>query len=98
MVPPAIGIGLANFLSRKSRAAVSTHEQHFFGEDKEWLMIHSKAILQNSYFDYFIYGHRHVPGIHPLPGGSQYVNLGDWIMHFTYAEYDGSTLNIKTWQ
>jgi len=98
MLPPVIGIGLANFFSRKSRQAVADHEKHFWGEDKEWLMIHSREVLQKTYFDYFIYGHRHVPGIHPLPSNSQYVNLGDWVLHFTYAVFDGEKMELKKFE
>ncbi len=95
MLPPVIGMGLANYFSRKSREAVGVSEQHFLGEDKEWLMIHSRDVLTKEHFDYFIYGHRHVPGLHALTAKSNYVNLGDWITHFTYAEFDGESLALK---
>jgi UDP-2,3-diacylglucosamine hydrolase len=98
MLPPVIGIGLANFLSQKSRETVSEHEKTFLGPDKEWLMIYSREVLQKEHYDYFVYGHRHVPGIHPLPDNSRYVNLGDWITHFTYAAWDGDTLNLKSFK
>ncbi len=98
MLPPAIGIGLANFFSRKSREAVGEHEKKFHGPDKEWLMVHSRSILQSGSFDYFVYGHRHVPGIHPLPHNSYYVNLGDWVTHFTYAVWDGENMLLKTFE
>jgi UDP-2,3-diacylglucosamine hydrolase len=98
LLPPAIGIGLANFFSRKSRESVEEHEAHFWGEDKEWLMIHSKEVLQRQHYDYFIYGHRHVPGMHPLPGQSTYVNLGDWVKHFSYAVFDGQKLTLENFK
>ena len=28
---------------------------------------------------------------------SKYVNLGDWISHFSYAEFDGDELTLKTY-
>lgn len=95
ILPPAIGMGLAHFFSRKSREAVAEHENTFWGPDKEWLMIHSREVLQKSHYDYFIYGHRHVPGIHPLSENSRYVNLGDWVRHFSYAVFDGNDLELK---
>jgi len=98
MLPPVIGIGLANFFSRKSREAVAEHEKKFLGPDKEWLMVHSRSILQSDSFDYFVYGHRHVPGIHPLPQNSYYVNLGDWVTHFTYAVWDGENMLLKSFE
>jgi len=95
ILPPAIGMGLADFFSRKSRESLDDHEKEFWGEDKEWLMIHSREVLQKEHFDYFIYGHRHVPGIHPLPNESSYINLGDWITHFSYAVWDGKKMDLK---
>ena len=98
MLPPVIGMGLANFFSRKSREAVADHEKEFWGPDKEWLMIHSREVLQQQHADYFVYGHRHVPGIHALPNNSWYVNLGDWIIHFTYAVFDGEQMQLHKYE
>lgn len=97
MLPPSIGIGLANFLSRKSRESVADHEKKFMGADAEWLMIYSREVLEKEHFDYFIYGHRHVPGVYALNEKSDYVNLGDWVTHFTYAVWDGTALQLKKW-
>ena len=98
MLPPVVGMGLANYFSRKSREAVGANEATFWGEDNEWLMIHSREVLNQQHYDYFVYGHRHVPGIHPLPGGSTYVNLGDWITHFTYARFNGAQLTLEKFE
>lgn len=95
LLPASIGMGLANYFSRKSREAIDEHETHFWGADKEWLMIHSRQVLEKQVFNYFIYGHRHVPGVHPLPQQATYINLGDWITHFTYAEWDGVNMQLK---
>jgi UDP-2,3-diacylglucosamine hydrolase len=95
MLPPVIGIGLANFFSRKSREAVEEHEQVYLGADKEWLMIYSREILQHVKYDYFIFGHRHVPIMEKLTDESTYINLGDWVRHFTYAVFDGNSLLLE---
>ena len=92
---PAIGIGLANFFSRKSRKKTGTSDEIFLGEDKEWLVIHSRQVLAQENFDYFIYGHRHLPLDITLTAKSRYINLGDWIKYFTYAEFDGQTIELK---
>ncbi|TAD83162.1 MAG: UDP-2,3-diacylglucosamine diphosphatase, partial [Bacteroidetes bacterium] len=97
VLPPAAGLGLANFFSKKSREAVGKNEFNFLGPDREWLMIHSNKVLETQFFDYFVYGHRHIPGVHGLPGGSTYVNLGDWIRHFSYASFDGDALVFEYW-
>ena len=49
VLPPAVGIGLANYSSRKSRAATGQSEEQFLGEDKEWLLIYCREILSHSH-------------------------------------------------
>ena len=61
ILPPAVGVGLAGWLSRRSRAVTGQIDERFLGEEKEWLIIYSKEVLQKEYFDYFIFGHRHLP-------------------------------------
>lgn len=95
---PSIGMGIANYFSRKSREKTGTADEHFLGEDKEWLFIFCKEKLKETYFDYFIFGHRHYPLIHALNDKSTYVNLGDWIKNFTYAVFDGKSLELKKWE
>lgn len=92
---PRIGIGLANYFSRKSRAKTGNSDAVWRGDDKEWLVIYSREILQKEHFDYLLFGHRHFPTIVPLSEGAQYVNLGDWINYFTYAVFDGDRLYLK---
>ena len=52
-------------------------------------------ILQKRKIDYFIYGHIHDPKNIELNNNSRYVNLGDCVQHFSYAELDGETLLLK---
>ncbi|MBD3635858.1 MAG: UDP-2,3-diacylglucosamine diphosphatase [Crocinitomicaceae bacterium] len=94
---PNFGIGLANFFSRKSRAATAEKDDTFYGE-KEMLIQYSKSILEKEHFDYFIFGHRHLPMEIDLPNNAKYMNLGDWINHFTYAVFDGEKLELKTFE
>ena len=95
ILPPNIGMGLANFMSLRSRAQTGATEEAFLGEDKEWLIIHCKELLQKKFFDFFVFGHRHLPIDHRLTTESRYINLGDWIRYFTYAEFDGEELQLK---
>jgi UDP-2,3-diacylglucosamine hydrolase len=67
----------------------------FFGIDKEWLILYSREILKKEFFDYFVYGHRHIPGIHQITENTKYVNLGDWLRNFTYGVFDGETFEVK---
>jgi len=95
---PTWGIGLANYLSRKSREKTGNRDEHFLGEHKEWLIVYAKEILEKEHFDYFIFGHRHYPVDCKLNDKSRYINLGDWIRNFTYAIFDGTNVELKKWE
>lgn len=95
---PRMGMGIASYFSNKSRAKTGAADEVFLGEDKEWLIIYSKEVLAEEHFDYFIYGHRHLPLDLKLNNNSRYINLGDWIRNFTYAEFDGNDLQLKKWE
>ena len=97
ILPPAVGVGLANYLSRRSRAMTGEVDDRFLGEDNEWLIIYSRDVLQKEYFDYLIFGHRHFPIDYSFPNGSRYINLGDWIRYCTYAVFDENGLVLKSW-
>jgi len=94
---PSLGIGLANYFSRKSREKTGNSDEVFLGEEKEWLVIFSRGMLKKEHVDYFIFGHRHLPINITLQPDSHYINLGDWINNFTYAEFDGIETRLKTY-
>lgn len=95
---PTWGMGLANYFSRKSREKTGNADADFLGADKEWLIIFCKETLQKEQYDYFIFGHRHYPIDFVLGEKSRYINLGDWINNFTYAEMDEQNLELKKWE
>lgn len=92
---PSWGIGMANFFSQASRKKTGNNDKIFLGEENEWLIIFSRQVLAKEHFDYFIFGHRHLPMDIKLTDSSHYINLGDWINSFTYAEFDGSKTQLK---
>jgi len=94
IVPPRIGLGIGNAWSSKSRSS-SGGPEVFQGEEKEWLAIYSKEILKKSHYDYFIYGHRHLPLDLQLNEKSRYVNLGEWLSYNSYAVFDGNELCLN---
>jgi len=96
IVPPWFGIGIANFFSRKSRKATGKKEEVFLGSEKEWLITYCREKLKEEPFDYFIFGHRHLPIDLSLGKNSRYINLGDWINYYSYAVFDGQQLLLKT--
>lgn len=90
---PTIGMWIANRWSKSSRAA-SDKKEKFLGEENEWLAIYSKEILKQEHFDYFIFGHRHLPLDIRLNEKSRYINLGEWMHANSYAVFDGHELKL----
>jgi len=43
--------------------------------------------LTEKHYDFFVFGHRHLPLEINLNDDSTYINLGDWIQYFTYGEF-----------
>jgi UDP-2,3-diacylglucosamine hydrolase len=95
---PQLGISIANYFSKKSRQKTGSSDQEFLGEENEWLAIYSRERLAKEHFDYFIFGHRHLPLDIQLNSKSRYINIGDWITNFTYAVYDGNEVILKKWE
>ncbi|MEI5985832.1 UDP-2,3-diacylglucosamine diphosphatase [Sphingobacterium sp. PU5-4] len=93
---PNLGIGIATRWSKHSRIA-NNNEEKFLGEENEWLIVYSKEILQGEHYDYFIFGHRHLPYERSIGNHSTIVNLGEWINYNTYAVWDGEQLTLETW-
>lgn len=97
ILPPFIGVGLASYFSNKSRAATGSSEEQFLGDDKEWLLIYSREMLKKEHFDFFVFGHRHLPIDFRLSNHSRYINLGEWLQFCTYAVFDGEEMQLKSY-
>lgn len=92
LIHPDLGIGLARKSSQKSR---SNHTNNGQVQEQEALRTFAGAKLSGGY-DYVVMGHVHIPEqltIH----NRHYINLGDWITHNTYAEFDGNEVSLHTW-
>ena len=85
-------------LVEKVEQKTGSSDAQFLGPDNEWLIIFCKETLAKEHFDYFIFGHRHYPIDFELTPNSRYINLGDWINYFTYAVFDGKTIQLKKWE
>ncbi|HTN07228.1 UDP-2,3-diacylglucosamine diphosphatase [Agriterribacter sp.] len=95
LLPPYIGMGIAHWSSKSSRAATGEDDAQFLGEDKEWLISYCKEVLQHKPYNFFIFGHRHLPIDFSLNDSSRYINLGDWIRYNSYAVFNGEHLELK---
>lgn len=95
-IHPNLGIGIANMWSRKSRISNLKNEEKFSGEEKEFLWVYCNRLEKQQHHDFYIFGHRHLPLDLKIGEHSRYINLGEWVHFNTYAVYDGSTVELKT--
>lgn len=95
---PDLGVRLAQHLSVKNKLISGEEDAKFLGEDNEWLVQYARRKLKQTHYDYFIFGHRHLPLDIQLNEKSTYINLGDWITYFTYGKYDGFKLELKSYK
>jgi UDP-2,3-diacylglucosamine hydrolase len=98
ILPPVLGMSLAQVSSKGSRAATGSRDEQYLGDENEWLVQFCREELQRAHQDYFIFGHRHLPLDISLSDKSRYVNLGDWIRYDTYAVFDGQELYLKEYR
>lgn len=96
-IHPNLGLWIADKWSRSSRIANDSKE-NYLGEEQEWLAIYAKEILQKEHFDYFIFGHRHLPLDIKLSDKSTYINLGEWVHHRTYAQWNTDGIFLKKFE
>lgn len=95
---PDIGMRIAHKWSKNSRISnLSKNEDSFKGED-EWLWAYCKQVEASRHFDYYVFGHRHLPLELPVGNQSKYYNLGEWINNFTYGVFDGREFKLEKWQ
>lgn len=89
---------LAQYLSVKNKLISGAEDVKFLGEENEWLVQYCKRKLETKHYDFFVFGHRHLPMEITLNEQSKYINLGDWIGYFTYGVFDGETFELKKYE
>ncbi|NBC83358.1 MAG: UDP-2,3-diacylglucosamine diphosphatase [Bacteroidetes bacterium] len=92
---PNFAVALGLTWSKKSRYAKGIVAEDFAGEEKEWQILFAREKLNNEHFDFFIFGHRHIPSDFKI-NNSRVINLGDWINNFSYAVLDGRDLKLHS--
>jgi UDP-2,3-diacylglucosamine hydrolase len=97
-VHPYIGITAARWFSSRSRDKHAINDEKYLGDEKEFHVLFAKELVSRVQFDYIVLGHRHLPMEKQISDSCTLVNLGDWITHFTYAEFDGEKLQIKKFE
>ena len=94
---PDLGMRLGHYLSVKNKLISGDEDAIFLGEENEWLAQYARRKNQEKVRDFYIFGHRHIPLDIPIEQ-ARYINLGDWISHYTYAVFDGKALELKSWK
>ena len=94
-IHPDIGIKLGKYLSNSNKLLSTNKDLKFNGNEEEWLTKYCRSKLKQKHYDFFVFGHRHIPLEVELNGSSKYINLGDWVTHFTYAEFDGDSVSLE---
>ncbi|MGE5341978.1 MAG: UDP-2,3-diacylglucosamine diphosphatase [Candidatus Omnitrophota bacterium] len=93
LISPDLGIEMARWTSHSSRKLVKIQKESWANE---YYQFARQKFTEG--FDYVILGHIHYPMIREEENsGKVYVNCGDWVKYFTYAQYDGSQLVLKTY-
>lgn len=90
LLHPDFGIPLARYLSGSSRKY--TNQLNHLRDESDYFKFAEKQFKNGN--DFVLMGHRHNPLVHTV-GAKKYINLGDWIRHFTYAYFDGEDLMLK---
>ena len=91
-IHPDLGFPLARAFSKKSREYTSTKD---YGES-DGMTDYARGKIEDGY-EYVVMGHNHSPKLQKFEKGV-YVNLGDWLRHFTYAVFDGHELRLFKWK
>lgn len=95
---PDLGMRIGHYLSVKNKLISGEKDAVFLGEDKEWLAQYAHRKYKEKARDYFVFGHRHIPLDISLNKQARYINLGDWITHYTYAVFTGDSMELKKWE
>jgi UDP-2,3-diacylglucosamine hydrolase len=66
-------------------------------KEKEILFGYCKKQQSINPVDYYIFGHRHIPLKLQVDKKTEYINLGDWITHNTYAVMKEGKISLETY-
>ena len=90
LLHPDFGIPLAMWVSGSSR--LYTNQINHTRDESDYFRFAENKFKEG--VDFVLMGHRHNPLVHSLDD-KKYINLGDWINHFTYAVYEDKKLELK---
>jgi len=90
---PDLGLRLADFFSRLGPKH-KYEDLQMKSHDQEYQILYANSLLKDKHYDYFIFGHRHIPATIQLNDNAVFINVGDWISFNTYAVFDGQKTDL----
>lgn len=98
-IHPDIGTRMGLYFSKRSRLANIAREgkpEHSKDPESEMILKYARSVSEtNPSIDFFVFGHRHLPLDYALNDKARLILLGDWIVNFTYAVFDGDRFELK---
>jgi UDP-2,3-diacylglucosamine hydrolase len=91
---PDLGVRLGQYMSVKNKLISGDEDATYLGDENEWLVQYCKRKLTEKDYNYFVFGHRHLPLEIKLDQNATYINLGDWIQYFTFGSFKEATFNL----
>ena len=95
MVTPRFRCKIGAIYVCKNKLISGDEDAKYLGDENEWLVQYCKHKLTEKHYDYFVFGHRHLPLEIQLQENSTYINLGDWITYYTYAAFSENDFTLK---
>ncbi len=97
-VHPNFALSLMMYFSKLSNRR-NKGKHPFKNFESEWLVTFAEEHNEkHQEIDLYVFGHRHIPIDYQLSNGaSRYINLGDWMEHFTYLKIDDQTAQLKVY-
>jgi UDP-2,3-diacylglucosamine hydrolase len=92
-IHPRWTIPFAHGWSRHSRLA-ELEPTPWRGEQEPLLSYAQTTLQADPSIDYFVFGHRHLMIDQELSPTSRLIVLGDWLSHYSYARFDGTSLQL----
>lgn len=94
---PNFTFALGQNWSKHSRYSKGLVEP-YLGVEKEYNILFAKDYVKNNDIDYFIFGHRHIPMVINISNYAKLINLGEWIVAYTFGVFDGSEMHLKSYR
>ncbi len=92
---PNLAIWFGHEWAKRSRISKGTDPEFVSDLNSESAVNFANEFSKTNKIDYYIFGHRHFLLKEKLVSGAEIVMLGEWFNFFSYAEFDGNTIELK---